>query len=65
MTFVLSNERQKILNWLVDVASQQAWRAWAWEYAKDLSADKSGVFAGIDADLVARMNEKKIISKKD
>ena len=53
------------LDRLTQIAQDPAWKAWAWEYAKELAADKSGVFAGIDADLVAKMNEKKIISKKD
>lgn len=50
---------------LVKIAQDPTWKAWAWEYAKELAADKSGVFAGIDVELAAKMNEKKIISKKD
>ena len=53
------------LDHLVRIAQDPAWKAWAWGYAKELAADESGVFAGIDADLAAIMNEKKIISKKD
>jgi len=43
------------LDRLTQIAQDQAWKAWAWEYAKELAADKSGVFKGIDEDLKKSM----------
>ncbi len=40
---------------LIHIAQSPAWKAWAWDYAKELSADKSGVFKGIDDDLAKAM----------
>jgi len=42
---------------LVRIAQKPEWKAWAWEYAKELAADKSGAFKGIDSDLVKAMQE--------
>lgn len=50
---------------LMKLAEKPEWKAYAWQYAQDLAADKSGVFAGIDVELASKMNGKKIISKKD
>ena len=36
-----------MLNRLIELASQPAWKAWAWDYAKTLDADSSGAFKGI------------------
>lgn len=43
------------LDRLIQIAQDPAWKAWAWEYAKELASDKSGVFAGIDEDLKKAM----------
>lgn len=43
------------LDRLTQIAQDPAWKAWAWEYAKELAADKSGVFKGIDEDLKKSM----------
>jgi hypothetical protein len=40
---------------LIHIAQSPAWKAWAWDYAKELAADKSGVFKGIDDDLAKAM----------
>jgi hypothetical protein len=42
---------------LVRIAQKPEWKAWVWEYAKELAADKSVVFNGIDADLMKAMQE--------
>jgi len=33
---------------LIHIAQSPAWKAWAWDYAKQLAADKSGVFKGLE-----------------
>lgn len=50
---------------LIKLAEKPEWKAYAWQYAQELAADNSGLFAGIDVELAAKMNEKKIISEKD
>jgi hypothetical protein len=40
---------------LIQIAKDPAWKAWTWDYAKQLAADKSGVFKGIDDDLAKAM----------
>jgi hypothetical protein len=40
---------------LIHIAQSPQWKAWAWDYAKQLAADKSGVFKGIDDDLAKAM----------
>lgn len=40
---------------LIHIAQSPQWKAWAWDYAKELAADKSGVFKGIDDDLAKAM----------
>lgn len=47
------------LDHLVRIAQDPKWKSWAWEYAKELSADKSGVFKGIDEDLKKAMQNLK------
>ena len=47
------------LDRLVQIAKDPAWKSWAWDYAKQLAADKSGVFKGIDEDLKKAMQELK------
>jgi hypothetical protein len=44
---------------LIHIAQSPQWKAWAWDYAKQLAADKSGVFKGIDDDLAKAMKELK------
>jgi len=44
---------------LVRIAQKPEWKAWAWECAKELAADKFGVFKGIDTDLAKAMQELK------
>jgi hypothetical protein len=40
---------------LIHIAQSPAWKSWAWDYARQLAADKSGVFKGIDDDLAKAM----------
>ena len=40
---------------LIHIAQSPQWKSWAWDYAKQLAADKSGVFKGIDDDLAKAM----------
>jgi hypothetical protein len=44
---------------LIHIAQSPQWKAWAWDYAKQLAADKSVVFKGIDDDLAKAMKELK------
>jgi len=44
---------------LIMIAQKPEWKAWAWHHAKELAADKSEVFKGIDTDLAKAMQELK------
>lgn len=46
-------EYQATLEHLIAMARDQGWRVYAWGRAKELDADKSGLFSGIAADLTA------------
>lgn len=46
------------LDHLKSLAAQPGWKAYAWNRAKDLAADPSGLWAGIDKDLAAAMAPK-------
>ena len=46
-------ERQ--LSHLSEMASRPEWKAYAWRRAKELAADESGLWAGIDKALTQRM----------
>ena len=45
------------LDWIVRLAKQRAWKAYAWAKAKDMDADQSGLFAGISEDVKQRMQD--------
>lgn len=49
------NHRQKQLDWLIKLSSQEAFKAHAWHRAQELDADPSGLFTGIAAELKAHM----------
>lgn len=53
MPFDRQAEYQATLEHLIDMARDQGWRVYAWGRAKELEADKSGLFYGIAADLTA------------
>lgn len=40
---------------LIQLAKNPGWKAWAWDYAKKLDAERSGYFRGIADDLKAAM----------
>lgn len=46
------------LDHLKTLAAHPGWKAYAWNRAKDLAADPSGLWAGIDKDLAAAMAPK-------
>ncbi len=46
---------QAQLQHLVRMAKLPGWKAYAWRRAQELSADQSGLFAGMDAALQAAM----------
>lgn len=43
------------LSHLADMASRPEWKRYVWDRAKQLAADESGLFAGIDRALTAAM----------
>lgn len=43
------------LSHLADMARRPEWKRYAWDRAKQLAADESGLFSGIDKALTARM----------
>lgn len=43
------------LSHLADMAIRPGWKRYAWDRAKQLAADESGLFSGIDKALTARM----------
>ena len=45
------------LDWIVHLAKQRAWKAYAWEKAKEMDADQSGLFSGIAKDVKKRMQK--------
>ena len=45
------------LDWIVHLAKQRAWKAYAWAKAKEMDADQSGLFSGIADDVKKRMQE--------
>ena len=45
------------LEWVVNLAKQRARKAYAWAKAKEMDADRSGLFAGIAEDVKKRMQE--------
>lgn len=45
------------LDWLVTLARKPEWKAYAWAKAKEMDADRSGLFAGIAEDVKKRMQE--------
>jgi len=51
MPFNKQAEYQATLEHLVSMARDQGWKIYAWGRAKELDADKSGLFRGIAADL--------------
>lgn len=53
MPFDRQAEYQATLEHLIAMARDQGWRVYAWARAKELDADKSGLFSGIAADLTA------------
>lgn len=59
MPFNRQAEYQATLEHLIAMARDQGWRVYAWARAKELEADKSGLFCGIAADLSAAMQPEK------
>lgn len=53
-----TSEYQKTLQHLIWMASMQGAKKYAWDRAKKLDADPSGLWAGISDDLTKAMNEK-------
>jgi frataxin-like iron-binding protein CyaY len=51
------SEYQKTLHHLIWMASMQGAKKYAWDRAKKLDADPSGLWAGITDDLTKAMNE--------
>jgi hypothetical protein len=43
------------LAWLITMAQSTAWKDYAWQRAKELDADKSGLWTGIASDLKREM----------
>lgn len=54
---------QRNLSWLVYLAKQKGWKEFAWDDAKKLDADPSGLWKGIKDDLVKEMKNGR--SKED
>jgi hypothetical protein len=46
---------QRQLGHLINLAREPGWKAYAWQRAKDLSTDQSGMFAGISQALTEAM----------
>lgn len=59
MPFNKQAEYQATLEHLVSMARDQGWKIYAWGRAKELDADKSGLFCGIAADLQRAMQPQK------
>lgn len=59
MPFNRQAEYQATLEHLVSMARDQGWKRYAWERAKELDAEKSGLFRGISADLQTAMKSDK------
>ena len=59
MPFNRQAEYQEQLEHLIDMARDPAWKSYAWSRAKELDADKSGLFSGIAADLTAAIKGEK------
>lgn len=57
MTFCRKTEYLLQLEWLVTLASDPHWKAYAWRSAKEWEADESGLFRGLCADLTAAMSK--------
>jgi hypothetical protein len=53
MPFDKKAEYRATLDHLIAMARDQGWKVYAWGRAKELEADKSGLFSGIAADLTA------------
>jgi len=57
MPFNRQAEFQAQLDWLVTLANDPNWKAYAWRRAKELEAsDESGLFRGLPASLTAAMS---------
>jgi len=59
MPFNRQAEYQATLEHLVSMARDHGWKIYAWGRAKELDADKSGLFHGIAADLQRAMQAQK------
>lgn len=59
MPFNKQAEYQATLEHLLSMARDQGWKIYAWGRAKELDADKSGLFRGIAADLQRAMQSPK------
>lgn len=55
MTWNAQAEFDKQLQWLIHLAQQPAWKLYAWEAAKELDAEDSGLFKGMADALVKAM----------
>jgi hypothetical protein len=55
MPFDQKTERAAQLAHLTEMARLPGWKSYAWERAKALDADRSGLFAGLAADLTSAM----------
>jgi len=58
MPFDRQAEYSAMLDHLIVLASDPAWKRYAWERAQALDADDSGLFSGIAADLRREMQAK-------
>ena len=57
MTFCRKTEYSRQLDWLVTLANDPNWKAYAWRRAKELEAsDDSGLFRGLPVSLTAAMS---------
>ena len=48
---------QRDLQWLIHLSKQKGWKEFAWNDAKKLDADPSGLWKGIKDDLVKEMKQ--------
>lgn len=51
------NQRQKTLDWLINLSKEPGWKAHAWHRAQELDKDDSGLFTGIASELKSAMQK--------